>query len=487
MLTEKDLRPKQSLGIGFIREGYESLILADVGTGKTVITLTALLEMNNNYDSERVLVLAPKRVCTDVWMQELDEWDHLAGTFTITCAAGKSEKKRREIIEDKNVDIVLLNYENLPWLMEHYPTPPFDTLVCDEIDKMKDRTTYRFKGRKWTDKKTDKERRYDGLKKYRKHFVNVIGLTGTPSSNHLMDLWAQAFVIDGGASLGRSFDKFQRQYFYQTDWSGFQWEPLPGAEKRIHDALEPTTFRIERDDNIPPIVELPPRYIDLPPGIMKQYKKFEKDFMIELGNGENIESPHAAAAYGKLRQMASGFAYYENERQEKGHRCTIKNTTWLSKDKFSELDSLISELQGQQVMIVYHFKAQLEELLRRHPADKLRYLGGGVSDAQASGTISEWNSGKLERLALHPASAGHGLNLQKSGAHHIVMLTQPESAGLYEQVVGRLRRTGNASESIFIHKILTRNTIDIEQDLKVQGKLLTQADFLAEMQKRCGT
>lgn len=482
MLTENDLRPKQNDGIGFILDGYEALILADVGTGKTVIALSALLVLFDNDETERILVLAPKRVCTDVWIQELDEWDHLHDTFTIACAAGKNEKERREIIEEMDIDIVLLNYENLPWLMENYRKPPFDTLVCDEIDKMKDRTTYRFKGRKWTDKKTDKERRYDGLKKYRKYFENRIGLTGTPSSNHLMDLWGQAFIIDGGASLGKSFSKFQRQYFYQTDWSGFQWEPLPGAEAKIHAALAPITFRIERDDNIPPLVELPPRYVELPAGIMKHYRKFEKDFMIQLETGENIESPHAAAAYGKLRQMANGFVYSENDETP-----AAKNTTWLCKDKFIELNSLISELQGQQLLIVYHFKAQIEELLEKYDTDKLKYLGGGVSDAQASETIQEWNSGKLELLALHPASAGHGLNLQKSGACHIVMLTQPESAGLCEQVIGRLRRTGNASDSIFIHKILTRKTIDIEQDLKLQGKLKTQAEFLAEMQKRCGT
>ncbi len=485
MLTEKDLRPKQTDCINFIYVGYEALILADVGTGKTVIALTALRSWFRCSDAKRVLVLAPKRVCTDVWEQELDEWDHLRATIKVACAAGKNETERREIIEDESIQIVLLNYENLPWLMENYRKPSFDTLVCDEIDKMKDRKSYRFKGHKWTDKNTDVKRKYTGLKTYRKHFTNRIGLTGTPSGNHLLDLWAQAYIIDGGVSLGKSFDKFRRKYFYQADWGGFDWQPLPGSKDKIYEALAPITFRIERDDNIPPLVELPPRYVDLSHANAKTYKKFEKDFLVILEGGESIESPHAAAAYGKLRQIANGFAYTESVREERGHKVTMQHTAWLHRDKFKELDSLISELQGQQLMIVYHFKAQLDELLRKYAY--LWYIGGGVSDSQARETINNWNTKKIQLLALHPGSAGHGLNLQKSGANHICMLTEPESAGMYEQVVGRLRRTGNTAGSIFIHRILTRNTIDIEQDAKVHGKLQTQAEFLAAMQERCGT
>ena len=485
MLTESDLRPKQNECIDFIDEGYEALVLADVGTGKTVITLTALIGWFRRSEANRVLVLAPKRVCTDVWEQEMGEWQHLNdSSLIVKCAAGKSEKKRRAIIEDSSINIVLLNYENLPWLMETYPSNLyFDTLVCDEIDKMKDRTTYRFKGRKWIDKKTEAVRKYAGLKKYRKHFDNVICLTGTPASNHLLDLWAIAYIVDGGDSLGKSFDKFRRQYFYQEDWAGYDWQLLPGSEEKIYAALAPMTFRIERDDNIPPVVELPPRYVELSPANAKMYKKFEKDFMVMLESGEHVDSPHAAAAYGKLRQMANGFVYTKDEHEERGHRITIQNTTWLHRDKFTELDNLISELQGQQLMIVYHFKSQLEELLRKYA--HLWYLGGGVSDTQARETIINWNSKKFQLLALQPASAGHGLNLQKSGAHHVAMLTQPESAGLFKQVVGRLGRTGNVAASIFVHKILTKNTVDIEQDMKVQGKLKTQAEFLAAMQLRC--
>ncbi len=480
MLKESDLRFRQQDCIDFCSGDTETMIFADVGTGKTVIALTAFRDWCRYKSDRRALVLAPKRVCTDVWAQEIDEWEHLKDAgFTIECAAGKPEHKRREIIEG-DADIALLNYENYPWLAETYPKPPFNFLICDEIDKLKDRTTYRFKGREWIDKKSKKVRSYEGMKKYRKHFETVIGLTGTPTSNHLMDIWPQVFIVDGGASLGKSFNAFKCKHFYQTDYLGYQFDVLPGHEDVIHKSISPITYRIEREDDIPPVIETPPRFVELSPSELKQYKKFEREYLIILESGENIESPHAAAAYGKLRQFANGFAYTE---EDEGTLPKVKNTVWFTKPKYTELDALIGELQGQQLMVVYHFKSQLDELRRRYK--DIKYLGGGVSDKQASKTIAEWNSGELGLLALHPMSAGHGLNLQKSGAHHIVMLTQPESAGLHEQVIGRLRRTGNTATTVFVHRILTRNTVDIEQDLKVHNKVTNQAEFLAAMRKRC--
>jgi SNF2 family DNA or RNA helicase len=460
--------------------GYESLILADVGTGKTIMTLTTLNQWFTCKAIKRVIVFAPKLVCTDVWAQEAQLWAHLNnGIMHIGCAAGLSEKKRIAMINDRSFNVVLLNYENMPWLMETYRIPPFDVAVFDEIDKMKDRTTNRFKGRKWKDKETKEKRWYDGMRKYRKHFKTHIGLTGTPTSNHLTDLWAQMFIIDGGKSLGKSYDKFIRKYFYPADYMQHDWRPLPGAEKQIYEAISDFTFRIERDEEIPPIVNLPPRYVDMPNDILKMYKKYEREYIMQMENGDFVESPHAAAAYGKLRQIANGFVYANKKPGDKEPPKTYKFHTF----KFNHLDSLISELQGQQLLIVYHFKEQLAELQRRYK--DLEYLGGGVNLTQAREIMARWNDGELNKLAIHPMSAGHGLNLQKSGAHHICMLTQPESAGLAEQVIGRLRRTGNEAKSVFIHTILTANTIDIDQNYCLQGKIKTQMDFLDAMKKRC--
>lgn len=482
MLELENLREKQLDCIEFTFSGDNTLVLADVGTGKTVITWTVLVRwmVTGWVPFKRVLILAPKRVCTDVWMQEIDEWLHLQeANLRVACAAGKSEKVRKEIIADSDIQFVLLNYENLSWLMINYPESPFDVLICDEIDKMKDRTTSRFSGYRHTRKEKQIAKRtgrklkpeFAGLKRYRDQFNQVIGLTGTPASNHLLDLWAIAYVVDGGKCLGPSYDKFRREHFYQEDYRGYDWTPLPGSEKIIYDKLAPITFRIERDAQIPPVVYLPPRIVTLPPDLMKQYKQYQRQYIMRMEDGEWIESEDAMTAYGKLRQLANGFVY--------GDDSTYK----LTNVKFNALHELIGELNGQQLMIIYHFKEQRIELQKRYP--KLRYLGGGIGDEQAAKTMAAWNAGHLELLALQPASAGHGLNLQKSNAHHIAMLTQPESAGLNEQVIGRLRRTGNKAQSVFVHRIITDKTVDVVQDLALRGKISTQTEFLNQMRKRC--
>jgi SNF2 family DNA or RNA helicase len=478
MLTIKDLRPKQYEGINFIIGGYASLLLADVGTGKTVMTLTALDDLIFEKGViDRVLVLAPKRVATDVWEQEAREWEHLKH-LSISVIAGKPEKKRKEIIANPYAQIVVLNYELLIWLMETYPKPPFDCLVCDEIDKLKDRTSQRFTGKKLKGKII-----HEGIKKYREGFNTVIGLTGTPASNGLLDLWAQAFIVDGGASLGRSFNKYQREYFYPTDYTQRNWEVLPTYEEKIYNKLAPIVFRIERDDSIPPVVETPPRYVDMPSGVLKMYRKFERDLLVYIDEHKvELESPNAATGYGRLREIASGFSYVGEDPRLFARR-NDKLAVWHHYEKYKELDSLISELQGQQLMIIYHFKEQLAELRKRYP--DLEYLGGGISNSDARDTINCWNSGKLKLLALHPLSAGHGLNMQKSHANHICMITLPDSAGLFEQVIGRLRRTGNDAESIFVHTILARNTVDEDRWKVVHGKIKTQHDLLDAMRERC--
>lgn len=520
MHKRSDLRAAQNSGIEFIKEGYECLLLADVGTGKTVITWTAVSDLLRKGDILRVLIVAPKRVATDVWVQELDEWEHLSWLKPyVACAAGRPAKKRLEIINDIINKAVVINYECLSWLMQNVEKPPFDTLVLDEVDKMKDRNTTRFEG-----KKVKKEVVHVGLKDYREYFDTIIGMTGTPASNSLLDLWAQCYIIDGGQCLGRSYNKFQRKHFYPTDWAQKNWQVLPTHEDIIYDAIAPITNRIERYDDIAPVVELPPRYVSMDSDFRKIYKKFERDLLVFLVKEKiEIESPHAAAGYGRLRAMAAGFSYLDDfdHAQDfddddgivdgididelppmyfkkvaealasapvtvtKKPVKQVRQSVWHSHAKYVELVSLVGELQGNQLIIVYHFKEQLYELQRRF-GKRLEYIGGGVTDKQASATIKKWNSGELELLAIHPASAGHGLNLQKSSAHHICMLTLPDSAGLYEQVVGRLRRTGNSADSIFIHKILMRDTVDEERLLVVQGKIQNQTDLLNAMKKRCG-
>lgn len=494
MLSPEDFRPKQPAGIDFVYQGDQSLLLADVGTGKSVMLLTALQMWAQEGILDRALITAPKRVCLDTWMPEMDEWTHLdPKVLRLACLAGASAKKRMQIISDPRYNVVLINYELLPWLMEQYPDglPGFNVLGCDEIDKLKDHTTKRFKG---TPARRNKREGIDikavpGMKDYRRHFEIHIGATGTPTPKHMLDLWAQVFIIDGGKRLGDNYYKFRDAHFYQSDWGGYKYDILPGRDAWIHEQIADITYRIASvpGEDTPIVVELPVRWVELPAKVKKQYKYFERNYILELrrtletgpGRGQEvdiIEAEHAATAYGKLKQFAQGFAYVGDP------EARVRDAEWLTKGKYAELDSLVSELQGQQLMIVYHYKEQLAELQRRYPG--LAYLGGGMSDADARWTINEWNAGNLTLMALHPMSAGHGLNLQKAGAHHIAVLTMPESAGAYTQIIGRLARMGNESEFVYVHRILMRDTIDEERDAVVHGEIQDQRDLLAAMELR---
>ena len=412
MLSPKDFRPVQQPGIDFVYQGDQTLLLADVGTGKSVMMLTVLQEWAEEKIMDRALVVAPKRVCLETWMNEIDEWSHLSKRkLRIACLAGADVKTRIHRIEmtDQSLvfgtNVLLINYELLPWLMAGYPNglPGVNVLVCDEIDKLKDHKTKRFKGvpkRRGT-------KATPGMKDWRENFDIHVGMTGTPTPNHLLDLWAQVFIIDGGKRLGDNFYKFRDMHFYQSDWGGFKYEILPGREEYIFEQIRDITHRIASIPGVdtPEVVELPVRWVDLALSTRKEYKKLERDYIVMLKADDKeaeVEADNAGVLYGKLKQISQGFAYTDDD------------PIHLSKEKYKELDSLISELQGQQLIIVYYFVEQLAELQRRYK--QLQFLGGGTTDAAAKMIIAEWNEGNIQLLALHPMSAGHGLNLQKSGA-----------------------------------------------------------------------
>ena len=465
MLDRSNLWPEQEDAISFIYERDQWLLLADVGTGKTVMALTTIIEWFREGIADRVLVLAPTRVCQQVWAQEIGIWHHLCGLSAVNLA-GRSETQRKEAVAG-NAHILLLNYENLWWFMGEYEDAAgCNVLICDEIDKLKGHQTQRFKG--------DKYQR--GMKHYRENFEIVGGMTGTPTPNHLLDLWAQVFIVDGGKRLGPKFWDFRQKFFYpEHAWSGHaRWKPFADTSRLLEDAIEDITFRIEAATAPgvrPEVRELPPRWLALAPAAQKLYRKMERDYLVMIED-RRVSAADAAGRYGKLRQLAQGFAYPDDQDGSK----------WISRHKFRELKALVSELQGQQLMIVYHFKAQAEELRRQLPG--FEYIGGGVSQGYAQKQIKAWNAGDLELLGIHPQSAGHGLNLQHSGAHHICMLTLPESAGLYQQVVGRLARTSNEAAQVYVHKILAERTVDAERLLAVEGKITSQAEMLERMKAR---
>lgn len=480
MMDYSDLWPEQKDAIAFMYERDHTLLFADVGMGKTVMVLTVLKEWFDTGVADRVLVVAPTRVCQAVWRQEIAVWRHLDGLEAV-CLAGASETARRAAVAS-DAPILLLNYELLPWFMVTYPKAAgCNILVCDEIDKLKSPTSMRFRG----GKSSKWKKRVPGMRQYRKLFETVIGMTGTPMPNHLLELWSQVYTVDGGERLGMNYySDYRGKYFSATTtFGGFtKYHPLPGATFFVEEAIEDITFRIAATNGSgqrPEIRELPPRWLTLPSDLKKTYVSMERHFIAQVAN-EKLTAVSAGVQYGKLRQLAQGFAYTSDS--------DSRDNSLLRRDlsgyKLRELDSLISELQGAQLMIVYHYRAQAEVMHIRFTPDKFRYLGGGVPKNHATETIRQWNNGELPLLGIHPASAGHGLNLQKSSAHHIVFLTLPESAGAYDQVIGRIARTGNQAKNVFVHYILARNTVDEDRLSVVKDKIVSQDSMLKRMQER---
>ena len=471
LLTRSDLWEDQKKAIQFLYEKDNALLFADIGTGKTVIALTVMQQWLREGVADRVLVVAPKRVCTDVWVQECDEWSHL--DTHIACLAGRDAGTRARVLEQGKglgPDIVLINYENLPWLLKTYPkgVPDFNVLWFDEVDKMKAPGSLRFKGRGRKNSRTF----MPGVRHWRENFEIVIGMTGTPVSNGLLDLWAQVYCIDGGRRLGQYITHYRREYFYQKDRQGFKWEPFPTALENINRALVDITFRLESKRK-EEVIYTKPRYVNLPSGVLKKYKQMERDYITEFKSPPDLDSQsysvvalNAGVAYGKLRQMTAGFVYKSEDEE---------GAITLHDKKYRELKQLVSELNGQQLIVVYQFKQQLEDLQK--------LFGKRLQTLDAPGEFDRWNSGALQLLAIQPQSAGHGLNLQKSGAHHICFLTEPESAGLYNQVVGRLARTGQTN-TVFVHTIYARDTVDEDRAEVVNSKRTTLAATLDAIKRR---
>lgn len=496
MRTFNDLRPSQVRCIEHIGSGEDSFIWATVGAGKTAIALTAMLRALEAGHVKRWLVVAPKRVSRNAWINESAKWEHLQEINPVSIA-GRDKEYRTAVINGP-LPVVVMNYENLAWLLDTFEktrkgdTLPFDGIVWDEIDKMKNVSSNRFKA----------------IRNRIKHFKMRIGMTGTPRPNHDLELWGETFMIDAGVSFGRSFYKWRRENFYQTDYQGYKWAPFPATHDKILDTLADLVCVIddaELDKELPGTRELEPRLIELPASIRATYQRLEDELFLLLydkkGKRRKVEAANQGILVGKLQQITAGFSYVPPvacecgggvEKDEKGKFVCAKcsknlpnDVVWHSKQRFDELDDLLSELQGEQCVIVYHFIEELAELRRRYP--DIAYLGGGVSDKQADKYIEQFAAGKIDTIAIHPASAGHGLDgLQDTGAHHIAFLTLPWSGGMYKQVIGRLKRGGNSAERVHVHRILNRNTIDEDAAAVVSERLAGNDDTIDAMKGRLG-
>jgi SNF2 family DNA or RNA helicase len=425
------LRPYQEQAADFLYEHDRAMALAPVGAGKTAITLTAMDAMIKDGHVKRWLVVAPKRVCTDVWPVEAAKWSkHLK----LAIAVGTPTQRSEAFNGDANV--IVINYDNLQWLAGLCDVTgdglPVDGLVFDELTKLKNPSGARFKA----------------FDKIIKDVPIRWGLTGSFTSNGLEDVFGQCKIVDQ-TLLGRAKGAFMQQYFVLINKDFGEWAPRVGSLAKVMDKIKPATFVLEPGeykDKLPPLHVVEVR-CDL--SDRKPYEKMKADFVVEFPDAKAIAA-NGGVVTGKLQQMASGFVY-DTRKQASDVPGKFDSTTtavWFSPHKFDRLGELLDENQHANTIIVYQYQEELAELKRRF----------NVTTLDDDRAIERWNAGQVRLLAVHPKSAGHGLNLQFGGCH-MVFLSLPWSLELYEQVIGRLHRSGQ-THAVWVYVMLTNKTVD---------------------------
>jgi SNF2 family DNA or RNA helicase len=437
----------QRFATEFIEDNPVSAILLSMGLGKTVITLTAINDLlYDSFEISKVLVIAPLRVCTNVWRQETEKWSHLQG-LRITVAVG-TERERLAAFH-ANAGIYVLNRENVQWLIEKSGVPfDFDMLVIDELSSFKNHQSKRFRS----------------LMKVRPKVKRIVGLTGTPSSNGLMDLWAEYRLLDMGQRLGRFIGQYRSDYFLPDKRNGqviFTYKPLPNAEKRIYQRIGDITISMNATDHLQmPSLLAVEHKVYLSDIERERYDELKRDLVLQLPGGE-ITAANAAALSGKLCQMANGAVYGDDGAVNAIHD-----------RKLDELEDLIEQANGNPVLVAYWFQHDKARIMERLVALHIPF-----AHLDKAGTIERWNQGELPVALIHPASAGHGLNLQAGGST-LIWFGLTWSLELYQQTNARLWRQGQQSETVVIHHIITKDTIDEMVMKALDQKNLTQSALM---------
>lgn len=445
----------QQYAIQFLTEHPVAALLLDMGLGKTVTTLTAINDLLfDHFEIHRVLVIAPLRVARDTWSAEVQKWEHLKH-LRYSIAVGTAEERKQALLA--RTDICILNRENIRWLVEESGIPfNFDMLVIDELSGFKNHQTKRFKA----------------LMKVRPKVKRIVGLTGTPSSNGLMDLWAEFRLLDMGQRLGRFIGQYRTAYFQPDKRNGmvvYSYKPLPQAEKQIYDKISDITISMKAIDYLQmPELLMTESRVQLSKQEAERYKQLKQDLVLDLPEGE-ITATNAAALSNKLCQMSNG-AIYDDE----------NNMIPIHSRKLDALEDMIESANGKPVLVAYWFKHD-----RTRITERLRKLGVVYQEIKSAESIKNWNSGKLQVALIHPASAGHGLNLQ-AGGNFLVWFGLTWSLELYQQTNARLWRQGQQSETVVIQHIITKGTID-EHILKaLQAKDETQTALMQAVKAEIG-
>ena len=440
----------QTFATKFIETHPVSAILLDMGLGKSVITLSAIFELClDRFEIRKVLVIAPLRVARDTWSAEINKWDHLKG-LTYSVAIGTEAERRTALQEPASVYII--NRENVSWLVESSGLPfDYDMVVIDELSSFKSHQSKRFKS----------------LMKVRPTVTRVVGLTGTPSSNGLMDLWAEFRILDMGKRLGRFITHYRDAFFLPDKRNGqviFSYKPKEGADEEIYRRISDITISMKSTDYLKmPECVLNEVRVRLSGSERKIYDGLKKNLVLQIG-GSEIDAGNAAALSNKLSQMANGAVYDAD-----------KNVINIHNRKLEALEDLIEASNGKPVLIAYWFRHDLERIKQRF----------AVRELQSSKDINDWNNGVIPVAVIHPASAGHGLNLQ-SGGSTLIWFGVTWSLELYQQTNGRLWRQGQKAETVVIHHILTENTVDEKIMKALRDKKQTQTALIEAVKAEIG-
>lgn len=414
----------QSYAIDYIETHPVAAVLLDMGLGKTVISLTAIADLLfDSFEAHRILVVAPLRVARDTWPAEISKWQHLKH-LTYAVAVGTVKERKAALMA--GADITIINRENLGWLIDSSGYEfDYDMVVIDELSSFKNH----------------KSKRFQSLMKVRPKVKRIIGLTGTPSSNGLMDLWAEFKLLDFGERLGRFITHYRNNYFIPDKRNGeiiYSYKPMPYAEDAIYRKISDITISMKSTDHLQMPELITSQYeVQLSEEEEQRYEELKADFILELPEGE-ITAANAASLTGKLSQLANG-AIYDDE----------GNIVEFHDRKLDALEDIIESANGKPLLVTYWFKHDLQRIKKRFD----------VREIKTSKDIIDWNNGDIPVAVIHPASAGHGLNLQAGGST-LIWFGLTWSLELYQQTNARLWRQGQSSGTVVIEHIITKGTID---------------------------
>jgi len=435
----------QTLAERHILDNKRCALFLDMGLGKTVITLTAIEILLLLEGKQRVLVIAPLRVADSTWDAEAKKWDHLKH-LRISKVLGSASQRKAALKAD--ADIYVINRENVCWLVDE-GCWNFDIVVIDELSSFKSHSAKRFKS----------------LAKVICQSKRVVGLTGTPAPNGVIDLWSQIYLLDKGARLGKNITAYREAFFlrYMIAPSIFDYVPAQGAEKEIQDRIADICMSMQASDwlDVPERLDVV-RTVHLEPAMLAKYRKFERDSYMEFVEG-TVQALTAGALTQKLLQYSNGAMYYEG-----GEYVEVNDT------KLEALEEIVEAAQGKPVLVFYGFKHDLERIVKR--------FGKQVVKLSCGKDVDNWNRGKISILVAHPASCGHGLNLQ-AGGNIIVWFGLTWSLELYQQANARLHRQGQ-KEKVIIHHLVTSGTLDEVVMHSLKGKKNIQDSILEALKVR---